>query len=604
MHPPRALLAAVLLSATASAASAQTTAMFRGDAAHSGNYPAPTGTAFGGLRWRFQTDGPVRSSPAVTATTVFIGSNDGHLYAIDRQSGTLRWKTAALGQLSASPAVAGGGVVISTPTDTRAFDVRSGAQRWRVPHGPTLPFPWGHESGDRYVGSPVISNNVVVVGGGDGVVRALTLATGAVRWSTPLNTRLRSTPAIADGRIVVGGVDGSLYALALTTGATLWRFRTVGDTLHSEKFGFDRRTVQSSPAIQDGLVVVGARDGFGYAVSLRDGVERWRVDHQVSWINASAALADGMAIWGSSDGHFVQAVELATGKKRWRAPSENIVWGSAAVAGGMVFVGEGSGLLHALDLKSGAERWRWRAGGGLFSSPVVADSTLYLGGDDGGVYAVALTAGPTLQRAVFWDSSLVASTFFRGHEAVRNWLRDHGYTTLDADGLTKWLDAQASGAPSVVVFAMDALPAGAAPALRRYLDQGGKVVWLGVPPALWPRMADGGLDLKDVDRGAATRLLGVSFAQGNFDPHGATTTAAGARWGLTRWHVSNWGADPASVTEVLATDDEGLAASWVRRFGGRPGSGFVRLFGVDWGGVSGVAPSALAVQVAAEYFPR
>ena len=35
------------------------------------------------------------------------------------------------------------------------------------------------------------------------------------------------------------------------------------------------------------------------------------------------------------------------------------------------------------------------------------------GGDDGGVYAVALTAGPTLQRAVFWDSSLVSPTFFR-----------------------------------------------------------------------------------------------------------------------------------------------------------------------------------------------
>ncbi|MBL0180280.1 MAG: PQQ-binding-like beta-propeller repeat protein [Gemmatimonadetes bacterium] len=600
----RALLAAVLLSASARPASAQATAMFRGDAAHGGRYADPGAAAYGGLRWRFQTDGPVRSSPAVTTTTVYIGSNDGHLYALDRQSGTLRWKSPALGQLSSSPAVAGGVVVITTPTDTRAFNARNGAQRWRVAHGPALPFPWGHESGDRYVGSPVISNDVVVVGGGDGVVRALTLTTGAVRWSTPLNTRLRSTPAIADGRVVVGGVDGSLYALALTTGATLWRFRTVGDTLHSENFGFDRRTIQSSPAIQDGLVIVGARDGFGYAVSLRDGVERWRVDHKVSWINASAALADGMAIWGSSDGHFMQAVELSTGKERWRAPSENIVWGSAAVAGGMVFVGEGSGLLHALDLKSGAERWRWRAGGGLFSSPVVADSTLYLGSDDGGVYAVALTAGPPLQRAVFWDSSLVASTFFRGHEPVRHWLRDHGYAMLDANGLTRWLDGQATGAPSVIVFAMDALPSGAAPALRRYLDQGGKVVWLGVPPTLWPRGADGGLELKDVDRESATRLLGVGFEQGNFDPHGATSTAAGLRWGLTRWHVSNWGADPKTVTDVLAMDDEGLAASWVRRFSGRPGSGFVRLFGVDWGGVSGVAPSALAVQVAAEYFPR
>lgn len=136
----RALLAAALIIVTTSAASAQATAMFRGDAGHSGRYADPGATAYGGLRWRFQTDGPVRSSPAVTTTTVYVGSNDGHLYAIDRQSGALRWKTAALGQLSASPAVAGGVVVISTPTDTRAFDARSGAPRWRVAWvDPSLP---------------------------------------------------------------------------------------------------------------------------------------------------------------------------------------------------------------------------------------------------------------------------------------------------------------------------------------------------------------------------------------------------------------------------------------------------------------------------------
>ena len=104
MHISRALLAAALLAGITTAASAQATAMFRGDAGHSGRYADPGATAYGGIRWRFQTDGPVRSSPAVTATTVYIGSNDGHLYALDRQSGTLRWKTAALGQLSASPA--------------------------------------------------------------------------------------------------------------------------------------------------------------------------------------------------------------------------------------------------------------------------------------------------------------------------------------------------------------------------------------------------------------------------------------------------------------------------------------------------------------------
>lgn len=600
-----ALTLVVVAVAVASQVTKAPAVMFRGDARHTGVYPASPATNFAGVRWRVATDGPVRSSPAVTAGTVFIGSNDGHLYAIDRASGAVRWRSRALGAISSSPAVANGVVVVTTPGGCVAFEATGGAERWQVKNGPTLPFPWGYESGDRYIGSPVITDNLVIYGGGDGSLRALNLNDGKVKWSAPLGTRLRSSPAIAPGLVVVGGADGVVHAVALETGKPAWQFRTEGHTLNSIEYGFDRRTVQSSPAISDSLAIVGARDGFVYAIRLGDGSLAWRMDHHVSWINSSAAIAGGLAVVGTSDGHFTQAIDLKDGRERWRTPSQNIVWGSAAISGTAVYVGDGSGILQALDLTSGAVRWSWRAGGAILSSPVVADSTIYLGSDDGGVYAVALTAGARLQRAVFWDSTLVGSSFFRGQEPVRRWLASRGYDTLAVATLGRWLDARAQDRqPSVVVFAMDVLPAADTAAFRRYLDHGGKVVWLGVPPALWPHRPDGGLDLKDVDREAARRFLGVTIEHGNFDPHGATATPIGTRWGLSGWFVSNWGADTSGLDEVLATDDEGLAAAWVRRFGGRPGSGFIRLYGVDWGDVAGRSPSALSVQVAAEFFPR
>ncbi|MCK4316037.1 MAG: PQQ-binding-like beta-propeller repeat protein, partial [Anaerolineae bacterium] len=34
------------------------------------------------LRWRFQTDGPVTSSPTVVDGVVYIGSTDRHVYAL------------------------------------------------------------------------------------------------------------------------------------------------------------------------------------------------------------------------------------------------------------------------------------------------------------------------------------------------------------------------------------------------------------------------------------------------------------------------------------------------------------------------------------------
>lgn len=41
--------------------------------------------------------------------------------------------------------------------------------------------------------------------------------------------------------------------------------------------------------------------------------------------------------------------------------------------------------------------------------------------------------------------------------------------------------------------------------------------------------------------------------------------------------MMSWAADTAGVDEVLAIDDQGNAAAWVKRYGGRLGSGFVRI---------------------------
>lgn len=70
-------------------------------------------------------------------------------------------------------------------------------------------------------------------------------------------------------------------------------------------------------------------------------------------------------------------------------------------------------------------------------------------------------------------------------------------------------------------------------------------------------------------------------------------TPTGKRWGLTgRWRDS-WAVDAREVSEVLGVDDWGLAAAWVRNYGGQPGTGFVRVNSGD----------PQAVYLAAEYRP-
>ncbi|HEY6233886.1 MAG TPA: hypothetical protein VIW69_02125 [Candidatus Elarobacter sp.] len=89
------------------------------------------------------------------------------------------------------------------------------------------------------------------------------------------------------------------------------------------------------------------------------------------------------------------------------------------------------------------------------------------------------------------------------------------------------------------MFAIDHLPAALAGdeprtgAFRRYLDAGGKVVWPGIAPLLFPSdPKTGDADFKNIGRGAAKNLHGVSFENTNFDVVSATPTAAGEAWGL------------------------------------------------------------------------
>lgn len=599
-----ALFTVALLACTSGRAAPPTDApgatMFRGDAARTGAFAAAPSQDLAGIQWRVVTEGDVISSPVVAGGVVYVGSGDGSLRALDRRTGATRWSFDAGSPVTSSPAVAAGLVFFGT-RDGRfhAVDVATGSRRWAFATGPDAPWPWGHESGDVYTSSPAYAEGALVFGAGDGNVYALDAASGRERWRARTGGRVRSSPAVANGAVFVGSADGRVYSFDLATGAERWRFDTEGTRLESGKFGFDRRTVQSSPAVAAGTVFVGARDGLLYAIDAATGRERWRLDHEISWVNTSPAVSEGVVYAGSSDAQFVQAVDAATGRERWRART-GVTWSSPAVAGSMLFSGDGSGRVNAIERATGVVRWSFRAGSGVFASPLPDDSLVHFGSTDGAIYALRL--GAPVERVVFHDSAFAKSAWARDAAGTARYLAERGYRIVNASELGEFLRARtADRKPSVVVFALDHLPPSASDSaperspLRRYLDAGGKVVWPGVPPLLFPRdpaTGDAG-GLAALDWSAPSRLLGVPHQAAMFDMRGVRATEEGARWGLPRRWRTGWGIAPDASITVLGRDEYGLASAWVKRFGGANGTGFVRVPGDD----------PFVVYLAAEYRP-
>jgi eukaryotic-like serine/threonine-protein kinase len=576
------------------------TSMFRGGPSHTGTYSGG-GATLAGLAWRAPTDGDVVSSPTIVGQVVYVGSNDGALYALDLATGARRWRIELGSPVASSPAVGGGMVFVSTRDGSVVgVDAVRGVKRWRLTTGKVIPFAWGHESGDYYLSSPTYVGGQIVVGAGDGYVYAVDASSGTLRWKTRTAGRVRASPAVVDGRVYVGSFDGRIYCLDLATGAVRWRYDTEGVTLQSGNYGYDRRSIQSSPVVANGVVYEGARDGFLYAIDAAHGTLRWRFDHKISWIITSVAFADGVIYAGSSDAHFVQALDT-TGRELWRTAADAPVWSSPAIAGGLLYVGDGDGKVHAYDRATGKERWSFRTAATVYSSPAISGEYVVVGSTDGNVYALRTTNGPTVQRAVFFDTAALKFARTPGATAASRALIDRGYKTLDVSSLPTFFSERiADRAPSVVVFAIDYAPpsviatdtAAASSLLRRYLDAGGKVVWRGLPPGIFPETQPPGqlrLDWK-----TPSILTGTPHDSALFDRHGAHATTVGSRWGLpARWRDS-WSVAPSGVTQVLGYDDTGLAAAWERNFGGPEGTGFVRVPYDD----------PYAIFLAAEYRPK
>lgn len=198
--------------------------------------------------WNFSTDSAVLSSPTVAGESLYIGSDDAHLYALNIEDGTEQWSFET------------GGLIRSTPT---------------------------------------VKGNTVYFGSFDGQIYAVDASQGTERWSFDTGTTINhlpavtSSPAVVDQTIYVGNDNGTVYAISADEFTERWRFPTTDDF------------VNSSPAVANDTIYVASgnrgatvRDTNGHlhALDVQDGSRRWVVEADGS-IQSSPAVVDETVCW-------------------------------------------------------------------------------------------------------------------------------------------------------------------------------------------------------------------------------------------------------------------------------------------------------------------
>ncbi|MFC2071902.1 PQQ-binding-like beta-propeller repeat protein [Chloroflexota bacterium] len=366
-------------------------AMFRHNLNRSGATDSSSILPQGTLKWVFSTGGPIHSSPAVVDGTVYIGSEDHKLYAVDATTGDKRWEYETGSWVESSPAIVNGVVYIGS-NDGRLYALSADS-------GEKL---WDFKTKYPVMSSPAVADGIVYFGAEDYYIYALDAEQGTKLWDFKTSGYVTPSPAVANGIVYSGSWSHFFYALDSLNGRLRLHFKTYFPGV-------------SSPVVSGQTVYFSTASGFLYAI---DGnAKTWPHEHQIKpyWIQAYLMGIPGVPqpptqsglLWGLrvgrlatssptvtdntlyiGSGNKLLAIDLQSYQRRWEFETEGTIRSTPAVLDSTIYVGSKDGRLYALNTDSGEKLWDFITGDEITSSPAVANGIVYVGSHDGNLYAI------------------------------------------------------------------------------------------------------------------------------------------------------------------------------------------------------------------------
>src|SRR5437762_2609893 len=401
------------------------------------------------------TLGSFETTPIVVNGTMYITSPatpNNIVRAFDLRTQKLLWQyehknasvsTACCGPNNRGVAVAGGSVFLGTLDDELvALDAATGKEKWAVKVGD------GPEAGYTETMAPLVIGDNVIIGtsgaeyGIRGYVKAFNAASGNPspdldgssrpgdnRWTESIaaidatNGKFKwgfqevphdvwdldavSPPVIAmvGGKkaVVEAGKTGFVYVLDAATGKLIRR---------SAAF-VPQQNMYTQPTADGVFMLPGANGGeewspiavhpdlaYAYTVALHQPMH-YKV-HYAPWEKGRLWLGRAFIRVPDDKGGYsgeygnVNAIDLNTGKIAWTVKTDlPMMGGATATAGNLVFTGEGNGWFKAYDARTGAVLWKFYCGAGVNAAPSVfeLDGEQFIAVAAGGNFQISYPLG-------------------------------------------------------------------------------------------------------------------------------------------------------------------------------------------------------------------
>lgn len=311
--------------------------------------------------WHKALQGGIYSTPVTDGKSLFIGDDVGVVYSIDLKKGHTNWTFSTGMRIVGSPAVSDGVVVFGSANyNIYGLDAKTGKELWRL------------TTNQAVMGAATIHEGVAYIGGGDGRMFAIDIHTGKLKWSfDELKNYVLTRPLVYGDKLYFGCWDTHFYALNLGDGSLVWKW-------NNGKGNPKLSPASVWPVAANGKIFISAPDRYFTCLDAETGAEVWRTNQYK--VRETVGLSeDGKTVYSKCMWDTVVAMDATTHEPvtRWATHADFGYEHNPAMPlekDGTLWVSTKNGLLLGMDAATGKVLWRHKIGNSILNTPLPLSS--------------------------------------------------------------------------------------------------------------------------------------------------------------------------------------------------------------------------------------
>ena len=307
--------------------------------------------------WHKALKGGIYSTPVTDGKSLFIGDDVGVMYSIDLKKGNINWTFDTSMRIVGSPAVSDGVVVFGSANyNIYGLDAKTGKELWHI------------TTEQAVMGATTIDHGIAYIGGGDGKMYAINIHTGEIKWSfNELKNYVLTRPLVYNNKLYFGCWDTHFYALNLADGSLIWKWNNGN--------GNPKLSPASVwPVAANGKIFISAPDRYFTCLDAETGEQVWRTKEYK--VRETVGLSeDGKTVYSKCMWDTVVAMDATTHEPitRWATHADFGYEHNPAMPlekDGTLWVSTKNGLLLGMDAITGKVLWRHKIGNSILNTPL------------------------------------------------------------------------------------------------------------------------------------------------------------------------------------------------------------------------------------------